>query len=115
MALCDELERTYRTRELIERCSPTRASSARTTSRSISLDDDRCSATRPPDAAHPARRLADTLACSTAPARSGSVERIDWAFRALAVEDMLVRPDLELHLTRSRRPSTRCARPVRRA
>jgi EAL domain-containing protein (putative c-di-GMP-specific phosphodiesterase class I) len=27
------------------------------------------------------------------------VERIDWAFRALAVEDMLQRPHLELHLT----------------
>jgi EAL domain-containing protein (putative c-di-GMP-specific phosphodiesterase class I) len=43
--------------------------------------------------------LADTLALLDGARSLGFVERIDWAFRALAVEDMLKRPWLELHLT----------------
>jgi EAL domain-containing protein (putative c-di-GMP-specific phosphodiesterase class I) len=43
--------------------------------------------------------LADTLSLLDGARSLGFVERIDWAFRALAFEDMLSRPWLELHLT----------------
>lgn len=43
--------------------------------------------------------LADTLSLLNGARSLGLVERLDWAFRALAVEDMLARPQLELHLT----------------
>jgi EAL domain-containing protein (putative c-di-GMP-specific phosphodiesterase class I) len=43
--------------------------------------------------------LSDTLSLLDGARSLGLVERIDWAFRALAVEDMLARPQLELHLT----------------
>ncbi|HVY09930.1 MAG TPA: EAL domain-containing protein [Mycobacteriales bacterium] len=47
----------------------------------------------------PGTDLADTLSLLNGARSLGLVERLDWAFRALAIEDMLSRPQLELHLT----------------
>lgn len=47
----------------------------------------------------PGTELADTLSLLAQAQSLGLVERIDWAFRALAFEDFLQRNDLELHLT----------------
>jgi EAL domain-containing protein (putative c-di-GMP-specific phosphodiesterase class I) len=43
--------------------------------------------------------LADTLSLLDGARSLGLVERLDWAFRALAVEDLLPTPSYELHLT----------------
>jgi EAL domain-containing protein (putative c-di-GMP-specific phosphodiesterase class I) len=43
--------------------------------------------------------IADTLSLLNGARSLGLVERLDWAFRALAIEDMLARPQLALHLT----------------
>jgi EAL domain-containing protein (putative c-di-GMP-specific phosphodiesterase class I) len=43
--------------------------------------------------------VADTLSLLAGARSLGLVERLDWAFRALAIEDMLTRPASELHLT----------------
>src|ERR1700735_3390562 len=42
--------------------------------------------------------IADTLSLLDGARSLGLVERLDWAFRALAIEDMLSRPHLALHL-----------------
>jgi len=47
----------------------------------------------------PGTELADTLSLLAQAQSVGLVERIDWAFRALAFEDFLVGSDVELHLT----------------
>ena len=47
----------------------------------------------------PGTELADTLSLLAQAQSLGLVERIDWAFRALAFEDCLTAGDLELHLT----------------
>src|SRR5436190_3858050 len=47
----------------------------------------------------PGTELADTLSLLAQAQSLGLVERIDWAFRALAFEDCLAAGDLELHLT----------------
>jgi EAL domain-containing protein (putative c-di-GMP-specific phosphodiesterase class I) len=47
----------------------------------------------------PGTALADTLSLLQSAQSLGLVERLDWAFRALAFEDFLGRPALELHLT----------------
>jgi EAL domain-containing protein (putative c-di-GMP-specific phosphodiesterase class I) len=47
----------------------------------------------------PGTELADTLALLAGAQSLGLVERLDWAFRALAFEDFLGRPGVELHLT----------------
>jgi EAL domain-containing protein (putative c-di-GMP-specific phosphodiesterase class I) len=47
----------------------------------------------------PGTELADTLSLLAQAQSLGLVERIDWAFRALAFEDFARVPDLELHLT----------------
>jgi EAL domain-containing protein (putative c-di-GMP-specific phosphodiesterase class I) len=47
----------------------------------------------------PGTSVADTLSLLNGARSLGLVERLDWAFRALAIQDMLARPGLELHLT----------------
>ena len=43
--------------------------------------------------------VGDTLSLLAGARSLGLVERLDWAFRALAIENMLSRPALELHVT----------------
>jgi EAL domain-containing protein (putative c-di-GMP-specific phosphodiesterase class I) len=99
MALCDELERTHRSRELIDALLADPRQLGPDYQPIHHLDDDRLLGYKATGRGAPGTELADTLALLDGARSLGFVERIDWAFRALAVEDMLVRPDLALHLT----------------
>jgi EAL domain-containing protein (putative c-di-GMP-specific phosphodiesterase class I) len=99
MALCDELERTHRMRELIDALLADPRQLGPDYQPIHSLEDGTLLGYKATGRGAPGTELADTLSLLDGARSLGFVERIDWAFRALAVEDMLPRPDLALHLT----------------
>jgi EAL domain-containing protein (putative c-di-GMP-specific phosphodiesterase class I) len=99
MALCDDLERTYRSRELIDALLADPRQLGPDYQPIHRLEDNQLIGYKATGRGAPGTELADTLALLDGARSLGFVERIDWAFRALAVEDMLTRPDLALHLT----------------
>jgi EAL domain-containing protein (putative c-di-GMP-specific phosphodiesterase class I) len=99
MQLGAELERTYRTREQIEALLADPRQLGPDYQPIHRFSDGALVAYKATGRGAPGTELADTLSLLDGARSLGLVERIDWAFRALAVEDMLAHPDLELHLT----------------
>ena len=99
MQLCDELERTVRTRELIQALLADPRQLGPDYQPIHSLADGTLVGYKATGRGAPGTELADTLSLLDGARSLGFVERIDWAFRALAVEDMLKHPGVELHLT----------------
>lgn len=65
----------------------------------VRLADSTVTAVKATGRGRPGTDLADTLALLAGAQSLGVVERLDWAFRCLAFEDLLAGPALELHLT----------------
>jgi EAL domain-containing protein (putative c-di-GMP-specific phosphodiesterase class I) len=99
MQLCDELERTYRTRELIDALLADPRQLGPDYQPIHSLTDGALVGYKATGRGAPGTELENTLTLLDGARSLGLVERLDWAFRSLAVEDMLLRPDLALHLT----------------
>jgi EAL domain-containing protein (putative c-di-GMP-specific phosphodiesterase class I) len=99
MQLCDELERTNRTRELINALLADPRQLGPDYQPIHSIADGGVVAYKATGRGAAGTELADTLSLLDGARSLGFVERIDWAFRALAVEDMLNGPDVALHLT----------------
>lgn len=99
MQLCDELEQTHRTRELIDALLADPRQLGPDYQPIHTLADGALIGYKATGRGAPGTELADTLSLLDGARSLGFVERIDWAFRSLAVEDMLQRPDLALHLT----------------
>jgi EAL domain-containing protein (putative c-di-GMP-specific phosphodiesterase class I) len=99
MPLTTELERTYRTRELIEALLADPRQLGPDYQPIHSLADGALVGYKATGRGTAGTELSDTLSLLDGARSFGLLERIDWAFRALAVEDMLERPHLELHLT----------------
>jgi EAL domain-containing protein (putative c-di-GMP-specific phosphodiesterase class I) len=99
MQLCDELEQTYRTRQLIDALLADPRQLGPDYEPIHALDGDALVGFKATGRGAPGTELADTLSLLDGARSLGFVERIDWAFRALAVEDMLQGPDVTLHLT----------------
>jgi EAL domain-containing protein (putative c-di-GMP-specific phosphodiesterase class I) len=99
MQLCDELEQTNRTRELISALLADPRQLGPDYQPIHRLADGSLTGYKATGRGAPGTELADTLTLLDGARSLGFVERIDWAFRALAVEDMLARPELTLHLT----------------
>jgi EAL domain-containing protein (putative c-di-GMP-specific phosphodiesterase class I) len=99
MPLSADLEHTYRTRELMEGLLTDPRQLGPDYQPIHSLADGGLIGYKATGRGAPGTELADTLSLLDGARSLGFVERIDWAFRALAVEDMLLRPALELHLT----------------
>lgn len=100
MQLHDELERTHHTRELINAllADPRQLGPDYEPIHSLA-DGEPLVGYKATGRGAAGTELADTLTLLDGARSLGFVERIDWAFRALAMEDMLQRPDLALHLT----------------
>ena len=96
MQLCDELERTYRTRELIDALLGDPRQLGPDYQPIHSLTDGSLLGYKATGRGAPGTELESTLTLLDGARSLGLVERLDWAFRALAVEDMLVRPELAL-------------------
>jgi EAL domain-containing protein (putative c-di-GMP-specific phosphodiesterase class I) len=94
-----ELERTYRTRELIEALLADPRQLGPDYEPIHSLVDGALVGYKATGRGASGTELSDTLSLLDGARSLGLVERIDWAFRALAFEDMLERPDVTLHLT----------------
>jgi blue light- and temperature-responsive anti-repressor len=99
MQLSAELERTYRTREQIEALLADPRQLGPDYQPIHAFSDGALVGYKATGRGAPGTELADTLSLLDGARSLGLVERIDWAFRALAVEDMLAHPELELHLT----------------
>jgi EAL domain-containing protein (putative c-di-GMP-specific phosphodiesterase class I) len=99
MQLVDELERTNRTRALMDGLLADPRQLGPDYQPIHSLSDDTLVGYKATGRGAPGTELADTLSLLDGARSLGFVERIDWAFRALAVEDMLPHADVELHLT----------------
>jgi EAL domain-containing protein (putative c-di-GMP-specific phosphodiesterase class I) len=99
MQLCDELEQTYRTRQLIDALLADPRQLGPDYEPIHALEDGALVGYKATGRGAPGTELADTLSLLDGARSLGFVERIDWAFRALAVEDMLQGPDVTLHLT----------------
>ncbi|MBV9872600.1 MAG: EAL domain-containing protein [Frankiaceae bacterium] len=99
MPLSTELHDTYRTRELMEALLADPRQLGPDFQPIHSLTGGNLIGYKATGRGATGTELADTLALLDGARTLGFVERIDWAFRALAVEDMLPRPWLELHLT----------------
>jgi EAL domain-containing protein (putative c-di-GMP-specific phosphodiesterase class I) len=99
MPLRAEVEQAYRVRELIEALLAEPRQLGPDYQPIHSLPDGVLVGYKATGRGAPGTALADTLSLLDSARSLGLVERIDWAFRALAMEDMLSRPHLELHLT----------------
>jgi EAL domain-containing protein (putative c-di-GMP-specific phosphodiesterase class I) len=99
MPLGVDLEHTYRTRELMESLLADPRQLGPDYQPIHSLPEGILIGYKATGRGAAGTELADTLSLLDGARSLGFVERIDWAFRALAVEDMLQRPSLELHLT----------------
>jgi EAL domain-containing protein (putative c-di-GMP-specific phosphodiesterase class I) len=99
MQLHEDLERTQRTRELITALLAEPRQLGPDYQPIQSLSDGRLVGYKATGRGSPGTELADTLSLLDGARSLGYVERVDWAFRALAFEDMFDRGDLELHLT----------------
>lgn len=107
MQLSDDLERTYRTRELIDALLADPRQLGPDYQAIHSLSDGDLVGYKATGRGAAGTELADTLSLLDGARSLGFVERIDWAFRSLAVEDMFHRPGAQLHLTPE--PETFCA------
>jgi EAL domain-containing protein (putative c-di-GMP-specific phosphodiesterase class I) len=99
MALSTDLQDTYRTRELMEGLLADPRQLGPDYQPIHTLADGTLIGYKATGRGAPGTDLADTLTLLDGARSLGFVERIDWAFRALAFEDMLDRLSLELHLT----------------
>ncbi|HTW21707.1 MAG TPA: EAL domain-containing protein [Mycobacteriales bacterium] len=99
MPLSEELERTVHTRELIQGLLAQPRQLGPDYQPIHLLTDDTLVGFKATGRGAPGTELGDTLSLLDGARSLGFVERIDFAFRALAVEDMLAHPELELHLT----------------
>lgn len=99
MPLSTDLERTYRTRELIEALLSDPRQLGPDYEPIHSLTDGALIGYKATGRGAAGTELSDTLSLLDGARSLGLVERVDWAFRALAFEDMLKTPQLALHLT----------------
>jgi EAL domain-containing protein (putative c-di-GMP-specific phosphodiesterase class I) len=99
MPLSTEVERTYRTRGLVEQLINDPRQLGPDYEPIIALADQSLVGVKSTGRGAPGTDLADTMALLDGARSLGLVERLDWAFRALTFDDMAARPDLELHLT----------------
>jgi EAL domain-containing protein (putative c-di-GMP-specific phosphodiesterase class I) len=99
MPLSTEVERTHRTRDLVEQLINDPRRLGPDYEPIVALADQSLVAVKSTGRGTPGTDLADTLALLDGARSLGLVERLDWAFRALAFDDMAARPDLELHIT----------------
>jgi EAL domain-containing protein (putative c-di-GMP-specific phosphodiesterase class I) len=99
MALRTDLRDTYRTRELMEALLANPRQLGPDYQPIHSLASGTLIGYKATGRGAPGTELADTLSLLDGARSLGFIERIDWAFRALAFEDMLDRMPLELHVT----------------
>jgi EAL domain-containing protein (putative c-di-GMP-specific phosphodiesterase class I) len=99
MPLSTEVERTYRTRDLIEALLADPRQLGPDYQPIHSLIDGALVGYKATGRGAAGTELSDTLSLLDGARSLGLVERIDWAFRALAFDDMLSRPQVGLHLT----------------
>jgi EAL domain-containing protein (putative c-di-GMP-specific phosphodiesterase class I) len=99
MPLSAEVERTHRTRDLVEQLINDPRRLGPDYEPIVALADQSLVAVKSTGRGTPGTDLADTLALLDGARSLGLVERLDWAFRALTFDDMAARPDLELHIT----------------
>lgn len=99
MSLTADVARTFRTRELIEDLLADPRQLGPDYQPIRRLDDRAVVGYKATGRGRPGTELADTLALLEQAQALGLVERLDWAFRALAFDDFAGRPNLELHLT----------------
>lgn len=99
VSLTADVQRTFRTRELIEDllADPRQLGPDYQPIRRI--DDRTIVGYKATGRGRAGTELADTLALLEQAQALGLVERLDWAFRALAFDDFTGRADIELHLT----------------
>lgn len=99
MPLSSDVAETYRTRELLERLIADPRQLGPDYQPICSLPNGAVVGYKATGRGAEGTELADTLSLLDGARSLGLVERLDWAFRALAVEDMLPTPAYELHLT----------------
>jgi EAL domain-containing protein (putative c-di-GMP-specific phosphodiesterase class I) len=99
VALSTDVAQTYRTRELIEELLADPRQLGPDYAPIHSLADGKLVGYKATGRGAVGTALADTLSLLDGARSLGLVERLDWAFRALAVEDLLPLNGLELHLT----------------
>jgi EAL domain-containing protein (putative c-di-GMP-specific phosphodiesterase class I) len=99
MPLSTDMERTFRTRDLVEALINDPRQLGPDYEPIVALSDQSLVAVKSTGRGTPGTDLADTLALLDGARSLGLVERLDWAFRALTFDDMVARPDLELHIT----------------
>jgi EAL domain-containing protein (putative c-di-GMP-specific phosphodiesterase class I) len=99
MPLRTDVAQTYRTRELIEELIADPRQLGPDYAPIHSLETGALVGYKATGRGAPGTDVADTLSLLDGARSLGLVERLDWAFRALAVEDLLPTPDVELHLT----------------
>jgi EAL domain-containing protein (putative c-di-GMP-specific phosphodiesterase class I) len=99
MPLSSDVERTHRTKDLVEQLINDPRRLGPDYEPIVALADQSLVAVKSTGRGTPGTDLADTLALLDGARSLGLVERLDWAFRALTFEDMAARPDLELHIT----------------
>jgi EAL domain-containing protein (putative c-di-GMP-specific phosphodiesterase class I) len=99
MPLSAEVERTHRTRDLVEQLINDPRRLGPDYEPIVTLADESLVAVKSTGRGTPGTDLADTLTLLDGARSLGLVERLDWAFRALTFDDMAARPDLELHIT----------------
>lgn len=99
MALPTDVAQTYRTRDLIEALIADPRQLGPDYQPIHSLANNSLVGFKATGRGAEGTDLADTLSLLDGARSLGLVERLDWAFRALAVEDLLPMPHYELHLT----------------
>jgi EAL domain-containing protein (putative c-di-GMP-specific phosphodiesterase class I) len=99
MPMSVDLERTYHTRDLMEALLADPRQLGPDYEPIHSLADGTLLGYKATGRGAAGTELSDTLSLLDGARSLGFVERIDWAFRALAFEDMLERPGIPLHLT----------------
>jgi EAL domain-containing protein (putative c-di-GMP-specific phosphodiesterase class I) len=99
MALSVDIQQKYRTRDLIETLLDDPRQLGPDYQPIHSIPGGALVGLKATGRGAPDTELADPLGLLDGARPLGLVERLDWAFRALALTDALQRPDLELHLT----------------
>jgi EAL domain-containing protein (putative c-di-GMP-specific phosphodiesterase class I) len=99
MPLRTDVAQTYRTRELIEALIADPRRLGPDYAPIHSLETRRLVGYKATGRGAEGTDLADTLSLLDGARSVGLVERLDWSFRALAVEDLLPTPTIELHVT----------------
>jgi EAL domain-containing protein (putative c-di-GMP-specific phosphodiesterase class I) len=99
MALSGDIQQRYRTRDLIEALLDDPRQLGPDYQPIYSIPDGALVGVKATGRGAPGTELTDTFSLLDGARPLGLVERLDWAFRALALSDGLQRPELELHLT----------------